>query len=662
MRVYTAAKATVEADGDLQFEGSVAYASDTNELGAYNGASWDWEALSPETIYTHANLEALMAYFNGSFLETFDALVTSDGATVTMSLEQSGTGDLTMIFSDGFSTLDCTDPVQTIELTAGSDASPQANYVYVLQSTKALAKSTSAWPSAEHIPVGYFLVPSAGFVNTDGVYINQNWNDHKSDANNQGHLNHVGHRIRHSGALWQSGVAGNGTDDYLTPGAGTTDFKSTSGVINQMHEHAFPAFDTSSGDVVLVKNWSGDAYHNITDLFDITDDSTGTTITNNKYFNLICWGVANKTGEPEQIMVNLPSGFYVTSSSALLDSSGYDDYTMPREFSVDSSTGFLICRITIQMGATWTVVSTLDLRGTTPQTATGGATGVVTEFADNAFRVYDETDGSKEIAFQASGITTATTRTLTVQDANGTIELTGHVAKHAQAGADPLTDVPDHDHTGDAGDGAQIDHGAAVTGLGDDDHTQYLLATGSRAGASSGTQDFGSNGITADVIDESTGSAGVTIESLLIKDGFVHDGGGLPGAKAHVDNHEIPDNTNTVVDFDTEEWDTHAFWEGVTNPDRFTCPSGLDGRYVCFAYAFADSDVAFTHYMVQIRKNGTIVSQSKVIPAASTRCAVSAGVEVDLDATDYITVSTYHLGTSAAQDSYFSCSITRVGD
>lgn len=50
-----------------------------------------------------------------------------------------------------------------------------------------------------------------------------------------------------------------------------------------------------------------------------------------------------------------------------------------------------------------------------------------------------------------------------------------------------------HGHTNTAG-GGQLDHGAALTGLGDDDHTQYLLATGSRTGASSQAQTF-TNGI-----------------------------------------------------------------------------------------------------------------------------------------------------------------------
>jgi hypothetical protein len=47
-------------------------------------------------------------------------------------------------------------------------------------------------------------------------------------------------------------------------------------------------------------------------------------------------------------------------------------------------------------------------------------------FADNLFRIQDNGDATKQIAFEASGITTGTTRTLTVQDANGTIAITAN--------------------------------------------------------------------------------------------------------------------------------------------------------------------------------------------------------------------------------------------
>ena len=49
--------------------------------------------------------------------------------------------------------------------------------------------------------------------------------------------------------------------------------------------------------------------------------------------------------------------------------------------------------------------------------------GTSTSFADNTFFITDNSDSSKKIAFEASGITTGTTRTQTVQDANGTLQL-----------------------------------------------------------------------------------------------------------------------------------------------------------------------------------------------------------------------------------------------
>ena len=45
----------------------------------------------------------------------------------------------------------------------------------------------------------------------------------------------------------------------------------------------------------------------------------------------------------------------------------------------------------------------------------------------------------------------------------------------------------------------------------------YLRADGSGDGANSGAQDFGANGIQADLIVESTGWSGPTIEGVLIK-------------------------------------------------------------------------------------------------------------------------------------------------
>lgn len=368
------------------------------------------------------NLVDYADFYNGTFLESFDATTTSDGATITLHVDASDQGVLTMRFSDGDTILSTP---TTTTLTAGTDASPQENFAYIPLSTKTLTVSTSNWPSEEHIKVAYLLVPSTTFVQTNGVYVNQNWNDHAESNDNQGHLSHVGEKIRRLPATYFSGIDANGTDSYLTPTASNVEFKSTSGIIYQMHQHTFPAVDTSAGDLILVKNWSGDAYHDITNLFDITTDSTGSTISNNKYFNLVIWGVGNKSGTYEPIMINLPSGSYNSQVSAENDTSGFDDLTIPDEFKNESSTGFLIARLTIKMGTTWDVVSSVDLRGLTPVSAAGGtAAGAQVNFADNQFTVFNVTDNTKIGAFDLSGVTTATTRTLTWPDSSGTIALT----------------------------------------------------------------------------------------------------------------------------------------------------------------------------------------------------------------------------------------------
>ena len=55
----------------------------------------------------------------------------------------------------------------------------------------------------------------------------------------------------------------------------------------------------------------------------------------------------------------------------------------------------------------------------------GGTLGDV--FADNVFLLYDNSDSTRNLQFDLGGITTGTTRTLTVPDASGTIALTSQL-------------------------------------------------------------------------------------------------------------------------------------------------------------------------------------------------------------------------------------------
>ena len=99
-------------------------------------STWEYNPTTDELDRTID--KDILNLVNGTTKEKFDALITSNGTTVTLTLtEESSSGTLTFNFSDGPFALSTP---ATIELTTGSDTSPTTNYIYVLQSTKALTK------------------------------------------------------------------------------------------------------------------------------------------------------------------------------------------------------------------------------------------------------------------------------------------------------------------------------------------------------------------------------------------------------------------------------------------------------------------------------------------------------------------------------------------
>jgi len=320
----------------------------------------------------------LHKFFQGMFLERFDAVMTSDGSIITMTLEKTGGGDLTMVFSDGQTTLDTT-PALTIVLTAGTDTVAQDNFVYIPKSTKVLTLSTTAWPSGEHNKIAFFKLPSASLVNTGASgnnfqHVNQNWNDFAYGPDQMGHMLHMAERLRRLPAQWQSGTEGVATQD------GNDLWVSISaGVVYQLHEHTFDALDSDTagaGDHILVVNDPDAAFTIVQSLNSITKISDGTAIGNNKFVIFVLFGVANKTGEVSPMMLNLPSGQYNTLADATADVDRFHNTTIPHEFTIDSSTGFLIARFICKHTTTaMEIQSTVDLRGTQPESQAGGGTG-----------------------------------------------------------------------------------------------------------------------------------------------------------------------------------------------------------------------------------------------------------------------------------------------
>lgn len=89
---------------------------------------------------------------------------------------------------------------------------------------------------------------------------------------------------------------------------------------------------------------------------------------------------------------------------------------------IGNGSGFTLATLTASTGISITTGS-----GSISISATGVSSN---EFADNVFRVIDDGDGTKKVAFEASGITTGTTRTLTIPNSSGTIALTADLSNY----------------------------------------------------------------------------------------------------------------------------------------------------------------------------------------------------------------------------------------
>jgi hypothetical protein len=328
-------------------------------------------------------IDTTQNFWNGTFREPFDFRVTEDGGTVTGTLTPTnGHPDMTMIFSDGFTMLD-TDPGATIDLTSevGTDTAPITVYVYIPQSTKVLtlADSVTGWPKdVEHIRVAQLVLQSAATTGTSGALRNQNYNDEIQNTNtNQGHLSHIGQRIRAMYAVWDLGA-----EATLTVADTANSYVSvTSGHVFQMHDQTYPALSMPTDNMEVV-NDPDTAYNPITTLNDITKTSDGTPIPNNRWISVVIWGVANKSGETSHMLCNVPSGTYTSEAAAQTDALSYSNFTIPLAF---RGVGFLIARFTIQR-KTSTInylggSSYQDLRGFIPNSTAGsgaGGSGVTT--------------------------------------------------------------------------------------------------------------------------------------------------------------------------------------------------------------------------------------------------------------------------------------------
>ena len=309
-----------------------------------------------------------LRFFVGAFLESLSVDVNSDGTNITLTIA-SAADPVTLVFEDEYYSYTIAGNA-TIRLTEGTDTVPVLNYIWIPSDTKELTIGL-AWPSTiNYVPIATVLCQSAASAETYGLYKVHAWTDHTYKRNETGHLAHINLWIRSQHATWRSGIA-----PTPTLGADQFDVAIASGFVMQLHKHDFPAMTTVGGsEPMYVLNDQTTAYKRVANLSAELTDAAGGSLSG-KYYNLVIWGIASEDAEDSKMMVNLPIGSYNTAAKAQVDVDSTAVFSIPEEF---RGTGFLIARLIVghsPAGNTFTLVETVDLRGTLPSGFSGGSAG-----------------------------------------------------------------------------------------------------------------------------------------------------------------------------------------------------------------------------------------------------------------------------------------------
>jgi len=223
-----------------------------------------------------------------------------------------------------------------------------------------------------------------------------------------------------------------------------------------------------------------------------------------------------------------------------------------------------------------------------------------------------------------------------------------------------------HTHQAAAG-GGTLDHGLALTGLSDDDHTQYLLATGGRTGASSSSQTF-----TTGVIDSSLTATRLMASDASKKLASTTLSTWLAGTAGLITVADDGDGSSTVTiangsaQYQILVTGATSFTPGYTLLSTYA-GAGLDWASNAYAVG-AGSGITVNANDVALTTPGTLtVSTSNSSTGSHTHAVTSSsnpGAAASLLATDAsgnVALDTDTLYVSAAQDAVWINSGTPDG-
>ena len=109
---------------------------------------------------------------------------------------------------------------------------------------------------------------------------------------------------------------------------------------------------------------------------------------------------------------------------------------------------------------------------------------------------------------------------------------------------------------------------------------------------------------------------------------------------------EIQHDTQTVVTWDSENFDTDGFHSTTTNTGRFTIPAGKGGKYLVTATGWWSTNTTGIRTMY-LQKNGTDYVALERTPASNSNPTNGNAHVLDLAAGDYVQVTVYQTSGGA---------------
>jgi len=120
------------------------------------------------------------------------------------------------------------------------------------------------------------------------------------------------------------------------------------------------------------------------------------------------------------------------------------------------------------------------------------------------------------------------------------------------------------------------------------------------------------------------------------------------------------DGVFTAITWDSENFDSDAFHDNVTNNSRITIPSGLGGKYL-FSYFVNDAAPSYPAgalMQVALYKNGSSIAQTVTLFQGGVYFPQTATFLLEAVATDYFEIFVnrdYNSGTNIQAKGQFAC-------